>query len=298
MECSGTSALVVALETLKRLTTRRTVLAAAYTCPLVALAIARSGLRLRVCDTVPRRFDLDPQDLARLCDADTLCIVPTHLGGHASNMGPVLEVARSAGAFVLEDAAQALGASWQGQPAGGVGDIGFYSLARGKGLTLYEGGLLTARAAAMRAALAGVSRDLIPARPALEALRCLQLAGYRLAYHPVGLRLTYGAELRYWLSRGELERAIGDWFPPEIPLHRVGWWRRRVGGAAFSRLPQAVRDNAERGRRHAATLGSGPGISVIGEHPGDAGTWPFLMVLLPNGRAAQARRWTNFGGPA
>ncbi len=287
VECSGTAALLVALLSLKRMSRRRTVVVPAYTCPLVALAIARAGLCLRVCDTVPERFDPDPEALARACDEDTLCIVPAHLGGLAADLAPVLAVARDAGAFVVEDAAQALGSTWQGRPVGGVGDIGFYSLAAGKGLTLYEGGLLAARDPDVRQALAGISREVIPSNLARETIRCLQLVGYRLAYHPVGLRLSYGLALRYWLARGEVERAIGDRFPPGIPLHRVGRWRRRVGAAAFGRLPQAVAEAAERGRHRAARLASVPGVTVIAEHPGDTGTWPFIMVLLPTAHGAE-----------
>jgi perosamine synthetase len=53
VECSGTASLIVILETLSRLSTRRTVVIPAYTCPLVVFAIVKSCLQLRVCDTRP-----------------------------------------------------------------------------------------------------------------------------------------------------------------------------------------------------------------------------------------------------
>ena len=86
--------------------------------------------------------------------ADTLAVIPTHLGGVVANLEPVLEIAERAGACVLEDAAQALGATWHGRPVGTVGEIGCYSLSRGKGLTLYEGGCCVARDDELRAAIA------------------------------------------------------------------------------------------------------------------------------------------------
>jgi perosamine synthetase len=129
--CSGTASLIVALETLMRRSGRRTVVIPAYTCPLVPLAIAYVGLKVRLCDLSPDRFDFDPDALAAACDGDTLAVVPTHLGGMVANLEPVFETAKHAGAFVVEDAAQALGATWRGQPVGTLGDIGIFSFSRG-----------------------------------------------------------------------------------------------------------------------------------------------------------------------
>ncbi|MBI3597756.1 MAG: DegT/DnrJ/EryC1/StrS family aminotransferase, partial [Nitrospirae bacterium] len=218
VECSGTACLLIALETLKRLSARRTVVVPAYTCPLVPMAIARAGLRVRLCDTRKDRFDFDTDALSAACDSDTLCIVPTHLGGAVADLVPVLEIARRVGAYVVEDAAQSLGATWQGRPVGTIGEIGFYSLARGKGLTLYEGGVLVMRDESLRRALAETAGGLIPVRPLFEGFRLIQLVGYRLGYHPAVLRLTYGFPLRYWLRKGDPVRAVGDAFHRDIPL--------------------------------------------------------------------------------
>jgi len=294
VECSGTVAFLIALETLKRLSARRTVVVPAYTCPLVPMAIARAGLRIRLCDTRKDRFDFDTEALAAACDADTLCVVPTHLGGAAADLAPVLEIARRVGAAVVEDGAQSLGAAWQGRPVGTIGEIGFYSLARGKGLTLYEGGVLVSRDETLRKALAETARELIPVRPLMEGLRLTQLIGYRLGYHPIALRLTYGLSLRYWLGKGDPARAVGDTFDREIPLHRMGLWRKRIGGSALKRLPVAAVENAERGIRRAKLLEGVPGLRVINDSPHGSGTWPFLAVLFDTPAArdhALSRLW-------
>src|SRR5438094_1325984 len=197
---------------------RRTVVIPAYTCPLVALAVARAGMRVRLCDTAPDRFDLDPGALHAVCDDDTLCIVPTHLGGAVANLEPVLDVAVRRDAYVIEDAAQALGATWRGRPVGTIGDAGFYSLARGKGLTLFEGGVLVAREPSFpgrfvpipREATARVRRALPPRRA--SALyrepdcrsRCLRW------FRPVGpatLRRAPEPRLRRRRHRGARPRA-------------------------------------------------------------------------------------------
>jgi dTDP-4-amino-4,6-dideoxygalactose transaminase len=280
IESSGTACLVLALESLKRLSSRRTVVIPAYTCPLVPLAIAHVGLRVRLCDTRPDRFDFDTEALAAACDSDTLCVMPTHLGGSAADLAPVLEIARGVGAYVIEDAAQSLGATWRGRQVGTIGDIGFYSLARGKGLTLYEGGLLVARAPELRALLKKTSDELISSEPIFELLRLIQLFGYRLGYHPVGLSLSYGLPLRFWLKRGNPARAVGDEVSPVIALHRVGAWRKRIGAAALKRLAEFQMENRRRGRQRAEECSRICGLRIMGELPESCGTWPFLMVVF------------------
>jgi dTDP-4-amino-4,6-dideoxygalactose transaminase len=277
--CSGTAALIVALETLKRQNGRRTVVIPAYTCPLVPLAVAYVGLRVKLCDLSPNRFDLDSADLAAACDGDTLAVVPTHLCGMAANLEPVLEIAQRAGAFVVEDAAQALGATWHGRPVGTLGDVGIYSLSRGKGLTVYEGGFWVARSQELQAAIAETADRLLPFRAGVEFLRFLQVIGYRLFYNPIGLRFAYGLPLRRALARGDLVRAVGDEFRYEIPLHRMSSWRRRIGASALSRLPAAISANARRGRLRASRVREVPRITVVDELPDTTGTWPFLMIL-------------------
>ena len=294
--CSGTASLIVALEALKRRSRRRTVVIPAYTCPLVPLAVAHVGLRVSVCDVSAGRFDFDTEGLARACDADTLAVMPTHLGGVVANLEPVLEIAERAGACVLEDAAQALGAKWHGRPVGTVGEIGCYSLARGKGLTLYEGGFCVARDDELRAAIARTADELMPPRAGIELLRIVQLIGYRLLYNPVGLFVAYGMPLRRALARGNLLRAVGDEPRSAIPLHRVSSWRRRIGAAALRRLPAAIEANASRGRLRAATLREIPGIRVLDELPDTTGTWPFLTVLADSSEVRDrvlGRLWGN-----
>jgi dTDP-4-amino-4,6-dideoxygalactose transaminase len=270
IECSGTACLIVILETLSRLSTRKNVVIPAYTCPLVIFAIVKSRLQLRVCDTSPNGFELDPEALAKLCDRDTLAIIPTHLGGRVADLNPIMTLAKQCGAYVVEDAAQALGARSQGKSVGLRGDAGFFSLAAGKGLSIFEGGVWIAANAELRAELRRTSLQIIPARLGWEALRCLQLAGYAAAYRPLALRYIYGNSLRRALRRRDSIAAAGDYFSSSIPLHRVCAWRQAVGSRALMRLadfPELTRI---------------PGVTVLTDPPGAAGTWPVFIAELPN----------------
>lgn len=292
LECSGTSALVIALTALSRLAPqRKTVVAPAYTCPLVALAVARCGLTLALCDLAPQSLDMDPSALAALCGPDTLAVLPTHLGGRIGDAASARILARAAGAWVIEDAAQALGARIGRRSVGLNSDIAFFSLAVGKGLTLFEGGVLIASDPVLRKALREVSVELAPRRIGWELRRSVELLAYAAFYRPKWLRRFYGDPLRKALARGDLVAAAGDDFDTEIPMHTVGRWRRAVGVRALQRLPAFLAAASERGRRRAARLATIPGLRVMGDSAavtGAAGSWPVLMVLMPDAASRNA----------
>lgn len=288
IECSGTAALIVALTALKRVSPRRAVVLPAYSCPLVVLAVMQCGLKPVLCDLRTDHFDFDPKSLAAICGDDTLAIVPTHLGGRVADLGVVGDIAQRCGAFVIEDAAQALGASWRGRPVGTHGDAGFYSLAVGKGLTLYEGGVLLARDTGMRQRLRAISDQIAPYRWGQELWRLLQLIGYAAFYRPLGLLLAYGFPRRRALRQGKFIEAVGDDFSPPVPVHRVGTWRRAIGANAVTRLPDFIESLAAQAAVRKPRLGAIPGVRVLDDPEHGRGTWPYFMVLMPTARACDA----------
>ena len=294
IECSGTAALIVALATLKRASHRRSVVIPAYTCPLVAFAVAHCGLKPVLCDTRSNHFDLCPESLAAVCGEDTLAVIPTHLGGRVADLAAATTIAKNVGASVVEDAAQSLGASWQGQPVGSVGDMGFYSLGVGKGLTIYGGGVVVARDGDLRRQLRATSVEIAPYRLVWEVRRLLELLGYLALYRPAGLGLAYGIPLRHKLKKGRLIEAVGDDCSPNIPLHRVGAWRKMIGANALKRLSAFLDATAAQAMSRKRQLDRIPGISVMHDVEGNVGTWPFFQVLLPTQQArdhALAHLW-------
>jgi len=288
IECSGTAALVIALSALRATEPRRDeIVAPAYTCPLVALAAAHCGLRLRLCDLRPGGLDLCPESLAALCSPRTLAVLPTHLAGRVTDVAPARAITRAAGARVIEDAAQALGARHDGGACIGTGsDMVFFSMAVGKGLTLYEGGALVVADPGLRAACAQAAATLAPWRRGWEWRRSLELIGYAALYRPAGLPLAYGLPLRRALARGDRIGAAGDDFDDAIPLHRVGRWRQAVGVRALERLPAWLAGGEARAHRRIAVLRERvPAVQVLQDSPavpGARGTWPTLMVLMPD----------------
>lgn len=140
---SGRAALFVILKALQALRPgRRVVALPAYTCFSVAASAVRAGLKLYPVEIHPRTMDCDHTHLAKLPSSELLCILTSNLFGFASDARKLHEIVRDKGAFVVDDAAQSLGASRSGNPSGTMCDVGFYSLGRGKPLPAGEGGIV------------------------------------------------------------------------------------------------------------------------------------------------------------
>jgi perosamine synthetase len=281
--CSGTAALVIALTTLAADSERQEVIIPAYTCPLVALAVSQCGLKVRLCDSKADALEMDPAVLEGLCNVRTLAVVPTYLCGRVHEIQPVLDCAARVGAAVIEDGAQALGARHaDGTPVGMRGDIGLYSLAVGKGLTMYEGGVLMSRHPHIRAGLHSTAETMTPRKPAWELRRCIELLGYALFYRPLFLPLVYGMPLRRALRRHDMQGAAGDHVPATIPLHRPGGWRQSVAARTTARWSHYRDFTARQAQRRSARLRDIAGVRLIDDAPGAQGVWPVLTVLMPD----------------
>jgi 8-amino-3,8-dideoxy-alpha-D-manno-octulosonate transaminase len=87
-------------------------------------------------------FNLDPARLEALVTPQTRVILAAHLQGNPCDMAALLAVARKHRLRVLEDCAQAMGASYRGRPVGSLGDVGIYSMQLYKTITAGEGGAL------------------------------------------------------------------------------------------------------------------------------------------------------------
>ena len=95
-------------------------------------------------DVDPHTFTIDPGEVEARITPRTAAVLPVHLHGLPAAMEPILRIAHRRGLAVLEDAAQAHGATYRGRPVGGLGDAAAFSLQVTKNLpTCGEGGLVT-----------------------------------------------------------------------------------------------------------------------------------------------------------
>jgi dTDP-4-amino-4,6-dideoxygalactose transaminase len=109
-----------------------------------ASAVTRLGARPVFADIDPVSFNIDPAAIERLLGPATKAILPVHLFGQCAQMDAIMRVAQGAGIPVIEDVAQAIGAEFDGQPAGAIGQVGCFSFYPTKNLGgAGDGGMLT-----------------------------------------------------------------------------------------------------------------------------------------------------------
>ncbi len=107
-------------------------------------AISRLGGVPVFVDIEPDTFNIDPDAIEAAITPRTVGILPVHLFGVCADMDRINAVARKHGLWVVEDAAQAIGATWKGRPAGALGDAAGFSFFPSKNLGAWgDGGLVT-----------------------------------------------------------------------------------------------------------------------------------------------------------
>ena len=94
-------------------------------------------------DSEPATFNIDPAKLEAAITPRTKAIMPVHLYGHPADMDPIREIAARHGLLVVEDAAEAIGATYRGRRTGGLGDCAAFSFFGNKIITTGEGGMVT-----------------------------------------------------------------------------------------------------------------------------------------------------------
>jgi dTDP-4-amino-4,6-dideoxygalactose transaminase len=99
-----------------------------------AEAIAYCRARPVFVDVDEDTFTMNPAQLEKIITGKTKAIIPVHLFGQPADIDPILEFARAHGLRVIEDAAQAHGATYKGRKAGTMGDAGCFSFYPGKNL--------------------------------------------------------------------------------------------------------------------------------------------------------------------
>jgi dTDP-4-amino-4,6-dideoxygalactose transaminase len=254
---SGTAALSLALLALRSLSPRSEVLIPAYTCFSVPAAVRKAGLRPVLCDIEPTTFDFDRALFEKALGADTLCVVAHHLFGVPSDVEQIRALCQERGIFVVEDAAQAMGVESRGAKLGTLGDVGIFSLGRGKNITCGSGGLIVTNSDRIAEAVGRQWRHLEPP-PLAEVLKDLA----RLVFMAIFIRPRL-----YWIPAALPFLRLGQTiFPRDIPLRRLSGIKAGLLHDWRSRLARSNRIRSETAGYFTRRLALGPG-SAPAAHP-------------------------------
>jgi dTDP-4-amino-4,6-dideoxygalactose transaminase len=163
---SGTDALLAALMAID-LKPGDEVITTPYSFFATAGAIARLGATPVFADIDRKTYNIDPAGIEAKITRRTRALIPVHLFGQMADMPAVMDIARRHRLFVIEDAAQAIGAELHGERAGSFGDVACFSFFPSKNLGGFgDGGMITTNVA-----------DLA------ERLRLLRSHGFKTKYH-------------------------------------------------------------------------------------------------------------------
>jgi hypothetical protein len=123
---SGSDALTLALRALE-IGPGDEVITTPFTYIAPGESIHQVGAKIVFADIDPRTFLIDPKDVARKITSRTKAIIPVHLFGQAVTMNELEALAEGKGIHMVEDCAQAIGATYQGRAVGSIGRLGCFS---------------------------------------------------------------------------------------------------------------------------------------------------------------------------
>jgi perosamine synthetase len=217
--CNGTVALHLALTALG-IGPGDEVIVPTLTFVATANAVTYCGATPVFADSEPDTWCLSVHSVARLLTPRTKAIIPVHLYGHPCDMRPLLELAQRRGLWVVEDCAEALGATYEGRPVGSFGTASTFSFYGNKLITTGEGGMVV------------TDDDALAQR--LRLLRGQGMDPQRRYWHPVvgfNYRMT-NVEAALGLAQMErIEQLLGD------RKQVAAWYTERLAHLPFLVLP-------------------------------------------------------------
>jgi len=204
-----TTSIYIFLKALKKLSNRQEVVIPAYTVPTLVLPIRKAGLKPILCESSLDTFTMDFERLPEVINDNTLCVLPIYHFGFPYQIDSLLKLASEKGFFVLEDAAQAPGATLGDKKVGTLGDAGCFSLCRGKNFSTFNGGMLVTNSDKL-AKIIREERDLLPEQ---EFTLKIQIPFILTAYSLVTRPVIYGPF--YKLIAPFKHTTVHDSFEPE-----------------------------------------------------------------------------------
>jgi len=139
---SGTDALFLSLKALG-IGSGDEVITTPFTFIATAGVIANCGAKPIFVDINPETFNIDPSKIEKAITQKIKAIIPVHLFGQMADMTEIMRISKKYNLYVVEDAAQAVGAEYKGRKAGTIGNLGCFSFFPAKNLGAFgDGGMV------------------------------------------------------------------------------------------------------------------------------------------------------------
>lgn len=228
---TGRAGLTLLLRALRRLAppSRDEVIVPSYTCWSVPASVVKAGLRVRLVDIDPATLDFDPDALDRADFSRVLAVVATNLYGMPNDLPRLSAVAKREGVYLVDDAAQALGASVGGRLSGTWGDAGLYSLDKGKNVSAIDGGLVVTHSDRIAEALDAELEGLPSPGPGASVAGIVKAAAYFAFLRP----------WLYWIPNSIPQLGLGTTvFRTDFPLERPAASLAALGTVVMDRLEE------------------------------------------------------------
>jgi perosamine synthetase len=271
---SARAALCLTLKALHQLEPERDVVALpAYTCFSVAAAVVRAGLKIHPVDVAPETLDFDYREIEDLPSARLLCVITANLFGIVNDVFEISRVAHSKGAFVIDDAAQSLGAMCHGRPSGAAADVGIFSLGRGKPLPAGEGGLIVTDSSKIVDALSTQTESWPACSPKRELVLFLTVLASSIFLLPS----------LYWIPNSMKFLKLGvTEFNPTFPIGKLSRVSKVLLSPLLGFLPDWNQSRGTKASQLASALGKNPDFSIPGAPRGCQPTYLRFPLLAKN----------------
>lgn len=283
---SGRRALALALAAMRRRNPGRDqALIPAYVSYSVPAAVAAAGCRITLYDIDPHSLAPDWESMKKNLTRRTLAVLACPLFGYPFDTAPGAAMCREHGIPLVDDAAQAMGGEVQGRAAGRLGDVGVFSLSRGKPMTAVDGGILLTDDESLARTIEEVASEVVNVPGALAAFPSAKALALFLLRHPWLFRLPSSLP---WLRLGE------SVFDPYFPRGAFSSFQAGLALYALSRLDKT---NAARAGKASLYYGGLDGVEAVATVRPEKETKPVYLrfPVLPGKGDASPREFLGGG---
>jgi dTDP-4-amino-4,6-dideoxygalactose transaminase len=266
------------LRALRRLAApgRDEVILPSYTCYSVAASIVKAGLKPRVVDISPETLDYAPDQLAAADFSSVLAVIATNLYGQPNNLPSIARTAREAGVFLIDDAAQAMGASVGGRWCGTWGDAGLFSFDKGKNVSAIDGGVVVTDSGEIARALELETIDLPSPGPVATGINVAKAIAYFVMLRP----------WLYWIPNRIPQLSLGKTvYTTDFSLERPAPALVSLAATMMPRLDEFARARSVNAEALLDRLNAVSGVASVVPTAGATSAWLRLPVLFADANA-------------